>query len=127
MIGGKVLDASALAAHAQGSIATQAHLAAAEIHGSTLYLSALAFSEARWVFPDRLGKLGEVLDHTQVLYKLLEPDEAPRVAALLTEAGCFDACAGHVILVARERGWPVLTTDPGRLTRIAPDLDLDLL
>jgi hypothetical protein len=32
-----------------------------------------------------------------------------------------------VILVARRRGWPVLTTDPGRLQRIAPDLDVDLL
>lgn len=33
----------------------------------------------------------------------------------------------RVIMVARHQGWPVLTTDPGRLQRIAPDLDIDLL
>jgi len=27
----------------------------------------------------------------------------------------------------RQRGWLVLTADPGRLHRIAPDLDVDLL
>jgi hypothetical protein len=49
------------------------------------------------------------------------------VARLLVEAKAWDGTAGHVILVARQRGWPVLTTDPDRLRRIAPDLDVDLL
>ena len=53
--------------------------------------------------------------------------DAPKVARLLVEAKAWDGTAGHVILVARQRGWPVLTADPDRLRRIAPDLDVDLL
>jgi len=49
------------------------------------------------------------------------------VIHLLDESRAWDGIAGQVILVARHRGWPVLTTDPGRLQRIAPDLDIDLL
>jgi len=45
----------------------------------------------------------------------------------LDESRAWDGIAGHVILVARRRGWPVLTTDPGRLQRITPDLDVGLL
>jgi hypothetical protein len=43
------------------------------------------------------------------------------------QSEAWDGTAGQAILVARQRGWPVLTADPGRLHRIAPDLDLDLL
>ena len=53
--------------------------------------------------------------------------ESREVAWLLAESKAWDGTAGHVILAARQRGWPVLTTDPGRLNRIAPDLDLDLI
>jgi hypothetical protein len=49
------------------------------------------------------------------------------VIRLLDESRAWDGVAGHVILVARQRGWPVLTTDPDRLRRIAPDLDVDLM
>lgn len=85
MIGGKVLDPSALAEYVQGSIATDAWLATARATG------------------------------------------APKVAKPLAESGAWDGTAGHVVLVARQRGWPVLTADPDRLRRIAPDVDVDEL
>ena len=127
MIGGKVLDPSAVAAYLQGSIAMESWVETAKASGLTLYLPLGAFSEARAVYPDRLDDLGLLVQESQVMLRELGPEEVPKVLRLLAEAGCFDATAGHVILVARARGWPVLTTDPGRLTRIAPDLDLDLL
>jgi hypothetical protein len=52
--------------------------------------------------------------------------EALKVIGLLDESRAWDGIAGQVILVARQRGWPVLTTDPDRLKRIASDLDVNL-
>ena len=48
-------------------------------------------------------------------------------APLLGAAGVFDALAGNVLHVARQRGWPALTADPGRVHRVTPDLEVDLL
>lgn len=55
------------------------------------------------------------------------PQPSDEAAGMLDKARMWDAIAGHVILVARRRGWPVLTADPDRLRRIAPDVDVDLL
>lgn len=45
----------------------------------------------------------------------------------LTEADMFDATAGHVVHVARQRGWPALSADPGRLRRVHPSIEIDLI
>lgn len=126
MIGGKVLDPSALAAQAQGSIGMEAWLAVAKVTGLVLYLPALAVVEAFAVYPES-ARLGRLLRYPSVFQAELSRSDAPKVAQLLAEAKAWDATAGHVILVARQHGWPVLTADPGRLQRIAPDLDVDLL
>lgn len=125
MIGGKVLDSSALAAYVRGaSIALLAWLATAQDQGSVLYVPSLALDEVHNVYPDAGELLHRLLDHPWVVEG--GPDR-PEVAAFLAEAGVFDPTAAQVILVARQRGWPVLSADPGRLQRIAPDLDVDLL
>jgi len=49
------------------------------------------------------------------------------VAELLLEAEVFDATAGHVVQVARQRGWSALSADAGRLRRIDPGVAVDLL
>lgn len=127
MIGGKVLDSSALAEYVQGSIAMETWLKVASLTGLVLYLPALVLSEVRAVFPDRLGRLGQIVQHSQVVYRELDRADAPKVAKLLADSRVWDGTAGHVVLVARQRGWPVLSADPDRLRRIAPDLDVDLL
>lgn len=126
MIGGKVLDPSALAAQAQGSIAMETWLAVSAPTGLVLYLPELAAAEAQAVYPGN-ERLGRLLRFPTVYRADLSRTDAPQVARLLTETKAWDGTAGHVILVARQRGWPVLTTDPDRLRRIAPDLDIDLL
>jgi len=45
----------------------------------------------------------------------------------LLAADVFDACAGHIAYIARTRHWPALTADPGRLHRVDPAIQLDLL
>jgi hypothetical protein len=57
----------------------------------------------------------------------LDAATADQVDQLLLAANVFDALAAHVVYVARQRGWPALTADPGRLQRVNPDVDLDLL
>lgn len=52
---------------------------------------------------------------------------AYQVDQLLLAADVFDALAAHVVYVARQRGWPALSADPGRLLRINAALDIDLL
>ncbi|MBV9143424.1 MAG: hypothetical protein JO115_21320 [Pseudonocardiales bacterium] len=104
-----------------------AWLDTARLVGLALYLPTLALTEVRAVCPDAGGELAELLGHPGVVLGELDAAAAAQVEQLLTEAGVFDALAGHIARIARTRGWPVLTADPGRLQRITPDLDLDLL
>ena len=125
MIGGKVLDPSALAEYVHGSIAMDSWLDTARKRGVVLFLPDLALAEVVAVYPD--ADLTEVLGNPQVIHGDLNPADAVQVARLLRESRVFDATAGHVVLVARQRRWSVLTADPGRVLRVAPDLDVDEL
>jgi predicted nucleic acid-binding protein len=127
VIGGKVLDASALAELARRRPAAFAWLRTARTLNIALYVPALALAEVRAVRPDAAPLLADVLTHPSVLVGELDAAMADEVERLLLEAAAFDALAGHVIHVAQQRGWPVLTSDPGRLHRIAPAVDVDLL
>ena len=130
MIGGKVVDPSALVAYVRGSLAMDSWLAVAKELGIVLYVPALAVIEVRAlciVYPNTDTLLSRLLDHPSVIHSELSSAEALKVIRLLDESRAWDGIAGQVILMARQRGWPVLTTDPGRLQRIAPDLDVDLL
>ena len=130
MIGGKVLDPSALAAHAQGSIGMLAHLTTARLVGTVLYLPETALNETLAVYrhyQPAEERLDDLRAHPCVVFGELTEFDAGMVAGLLHKAGVWDVPAAQVVLIARARGWPVLTADPGRLTRIAPDLDVDLL
>jgi hypothetical protein len=127
VIGGKVVDASALAALVRGRLAAVAWFATAKTTGLTLYLSALALAEVRAVRPDAGSELAEALGHPSVVLGELDAVGAREVDQLLLAADVFDGCAGHVVHVARTRGWPALSADPGRLRRVDPAVQLDLL
>ncbi len=127
MIGGKVLDASALAALVRGRVAAAAWFATARTMSLPLYLPTLALAEVRAVRPDSGPQLAEVLGHPSVVLGELDAVSAGQVDQLLMEADVFDGCAGHIVHTARQRGWPALTADPGRLRRVDPALELDLL
>lgn len=127
MIGGKVLDASALAALVRGRLSAVAWFATAETTGLTLYMPTLALHEVRAVRPDAGPQLAEVLGHPSLVLGELDATTAAQVDQILDDAEVFDGCAGHVVHAARMRGWPALTADPGRLRRIDPAVQLDLL
>ncbi|MGH3930090.1 MAG: hypothetical protein ACRDTF_08955 [Pseudonocardiaceae bacterium] len=127
MIGGKVLDASALAALVRGRVSAEAWFATARTLSLPLYLPALALAEVRAVRPDAGPELAEVLGHPSVVLGELDAAAAGQVDQMLIDAEVFDGCAGHVVHIAQQRGWPALTADPGRLHRVSPALDVDLL
>lgn len=127
MIGGKVLDASAVAAIARYDLAALAWLDTARILNIPLYLPTLALTEVRAVLPASGPVLADLLGHSSVVLGELDAATADQVDQLLVDGGVFDGLAGHVVLVARRRGWPVLTTDPGRLRRVDPAVTVDQL
>lgn len=67
MIGGKVLDASALAALVRGHLSVVAWFAVAETTGLVLYVPSLALTEVRAVRPDAGAQLAELLGHASVI------------------------------------------------------------
>ena len=70
--------------------------------------------------------LGELDTATAVAVEhLLEraTDNHPSAASVEV----VDVLAGHVVHIARTRGWPVLTTDPDRLRRLNPAVEVQLL
>jgi len=127
VIGGKIVDASALAALIRGRLSAVAWFATAEAAGLVLYLPTLALAEVRAVRPDAGEELAEVMGHSMIVLGELDAANARQVDRLLTDADMFDAMAGHVMHVARQRGWPALSADPGRLRRIDPGIEIDLL
>lgn len=127
MIGGKVLDASALAALVRGRVSAAAWFATARTLSLPLYLPTLALAEVRAVRPDAGPQLAEVLGHPSLVLGELDAAAARQVDQLLLDADVFDGCAGHVVHVARTRVWPALSADPGRLRRVDPEVQLDLL
>jgi hypothetical protein len=127
MIGGKVLDASALAALARRRFSALVWFDIAPTLGLTLYLPSLALTEVRAVRPDAAPLLADLLAHPSVIIGELDAATAEQVDRLLTDADAFDALAGHVIHTAHQRGWPALSADPGRLHRLDPNLPIDPL
>lgn len=63
---------------------------------------------------DAAPQLAEILGHPSVVLGELDAATAAQVDQLLFAADVFDACAGHIVHIARSRGWPVLTDDPER-------------
>lgn len=127
---GKVLDSSAVAAIAGGSIAATSWLTVALDFASVLYVPDLALTEVRALRPDLAAALDDLALHPSVVTRALtDPDEpvAAAVEELLERTGTYDALAGHVVHIAARRGWPAMTSDPGRLRRLDPDVELTLL
>lgn len=87
MIGGKIVDASALAALIRGRLSAVAWFATAEAAGLVLYLPMLALAEVRAVRPDAGEELAEVMGHSMIVLGELDAANARQVDRLSTGAG----------------------------------------
>jgi len=106
VIGGKVVDASALAALVRGRLSAMAWFDTAWALSVPLYLPTLVLAEVRAVRPDAVPRLAEVMGHPSVVLGELDAVAADQVDQLLVTADVFDGCAGHVVYIARTRNCP---------------------
>lgn len=64
-----------------------------------------------------------LLRHTNVV--ALDYGIARLIGRVLGQTGARDPIDAHVVLLARERGWPVVTSDPDDLLAIDPTLQVE--
>ncbi|GHH54807.1 hypothetical protein [Streptomyces candidus] len=127
MIGGRILDTTALAAAARGSLYMQALLSIAHQRVIPLLAPSTALSDAyASLKPDAAHALSAILRFPLLTVAALDEADA-RGAGLLrsnVDTGAGTA-AGHVAYLAAARQWPVITGEPDRLRALYPDIELE--
>ncbi|WP_214368308.1 hypothetical protein [Pseudonocardia sp. H11422] len=120
MIGGRVLDASALAAFATGRpVYVRALVWAAVEENLVLAIPSAALGRA-WALlsPEHHAALQVLLDLPNTVIDELSPAAAQESGLLLAASGQDDIVAGQVASSARRRGWPAVTGEPGALRKL---------
>ncbi|PZS40880.1 MAG: hypothetical protein DLM62_00510 [Pseudonocardiales bacterium] len=128
-IGGVVLDTTALLAFVSGRPYAASVVWHAVDQGIVLVVPAtsLVDAQARLVATD-LEVIEVLLDLPVTVVADLTRGEARQVAAVLAKAGKPDSlAAGHAAWTARNRGMPVVTSDPTLLRALAADIEIDEL
>jgi hypothetical protein len=127
LVGGRILDAGAVASWTAGELAIQSWLAVAPVLGLTFLLPELAVTEARTLRPHADAMIDELVTHPHVVLTRMSSADAAGVEELLAASRTFDVMAGWVVYLCWQREWNALTTDPGRLQRIDPQVPTELL
>jgi hypothetical protein len=124
VIGGRVLDATAIGDIVIGrTVYGGAFVRAAQQVGITLVLPAVALQEAWAACQEKDWPFVELLLALPVtVVDPLDASAAERSALLGRPTAArhaaptaFDAAASHAVVVARDRGWPILTADVRRI------------
>jgi hypothetical protein len=120
MIGGRVLDATALAAFAIGRpVYVRALVWAAVEENIVLAVPSAALGRA-WSMlgPEHHPALQVLLDLPNTVIDELGTVSAHESGLLLAASGQDDIVAGQVAASAKRRGWPAVTGDPGALRKL---------
>ena len=120
MIGGRVLDASALIAFATGRPVYVRALVWAAVEADIVLAVPSATLSKAWsvLAPEYHAALGVLLDLPITVIDQLDPRAAQESGLLLAESGGDDLSAGQVTLSARRRGWPAVTGEPWALRKL---------
>lgn len=120
MIGGRVLDSSALAAFASGRpVYVRALVWAAVEENIVLAIPSAALGRAWSVLePEHHGALQVLLGLPNTVIHELDPTTAQEAGLLLASSGQDDLVTAQVVSTARRRGWPAVTGDPGGLRKL---------
>jgi hypothetical protein len=130
--GGRILDTSAILNVATGaSVYGRALRDTALGEGMTLSVPAAALAAA-WAAAGPLGRLflDQLLDVPVVVVDPLDGPAARTVGVVLafpSVPGSYTLDQGHVVAVARGRGWPIISADPTWLLRLEPNVDVEPL
>ena len=112
----------------RGSLALASWTAIAAGLGLTLLVPGAARTEAALIRPGDTDLLDVLLAEPAVLVlEAPEPAHRADVDDLYDREGLFDPLATWVITLCRTRGWPALSSDPARLRRLDPDVEIDPL
>ena len=120
MIGGRVLDSSALAAFATGRpVYVRALVWAAVEQNIVLAIPSAALGRAWSVLePEHHAALQVLLGLPNTVIHELDPATAQEAGLLMAASGQDDIVTGQVVSTARRRGWPAVTGDPGALRKL---------
>lgn len=118
---GVTLDAGALIALDRGDRRMVTLLARAREHGDRITIPATVLAQALRS-PARQARVVRLCRQPSTDLIALDGPEATAVGRLLAASGASDIVDAHVIVCARRARQAVLTSDPGDITRIAPDL-----
>jgi predicted nucleic acid-binding protein len=120
---GVTMDAGGLIALDRGDRRVLVLLARARETGATVTVPATALAQAIRR-PDRQARLARFIRQPATDVIELGRVDATNVGRLLAGSGTADIADAHVVVCARRAGQPVVTSDPGDLRNLDPDLRL---
>jgi hypothetical protein len=129
MIGGRVLDATALAAFAIGRpVYVRALVWAAVEENIVLAVPSAALGRA-WSMlePEHHPALQVLLDLPNTVIDELGSVSAHESGLLLAASGQHDIVAGQVAASAKRRGWPAVTGEPAALRKVDTTVTIEEL
>jgi hypothetical protein len=129
VIGGRVLDSTALAAFAVGRpVYMRALVWAAVEENIVLAVPSAALGRA-WALleVEHHAALRVLLDLPNVVIDELDPMSALESGLLMAASGQDDIVAGQVAASAKKRGWPAVTGEPGSLRKLDTTVSIEEL
>jgi hypothetical protein len=129
VIGGRVLDSTALAAFAIGRPVYMRALVWAAVEANLVLAVPSAALGRAWglVEQDHHDALRVLLDLPNTVIDELTPASAREAGLLLAAAGQDDIAAAQVASSARRRGWPAVTGEPGTLRKLDTAVQIEEL
>jgi predicted nucleic acid-binding protein len=120
---GVTLDAGALIALDRDDRRVVVLLARARETGVTVTVPASALAQAVRR-PERQARLSRLIRQPTTRVASLDRVDATSVGRLLAASGTSDIADAHVVICARRADQPVVTSDPGDLSKLDPALTL---
>ena len=118
-----VLDAGALIAYEKRD--RKVTVLVEEAYGSRIemVLPSVVLAQV-WRDGSRQAVLSRVLRNPGLVEAPLHHEDAKRVGELLRESGTTDIADAHVVVLAGRLRVPVITSDPGDISKLNPELPL---
>lgn len=131
MIGGRILDTSALVQAARGTPYMQALLYISHEHLIPLVIPAPCLADALAAVddPEQQARLFDLLKSPIAKVAQFGAAEATGTGLLRASARPTRASAGaaHAAYLAADRGWPVVSARPGPLKMLHPEVEIEPL
>lgn len=120
---GAVLDTGALVAFERNDRRVVAIVARALKHGDILFVPAAVVAQA-WRDGSRQNRLARLLGSSLCDVVELDDYRARAAGQLCGRSGTADIVDSSVVVIARERGARIITSDPRDLRKLDPYVDL---